>query len=343
MEFQNQTRLLALARAPRDGASIHDWVPFPGGDKLTAIVDRHNKGCIEACREEGWKDHFIKALAEVITIVPHDLSSVEQLKPADFETIGILLADLDKIKTATMELEGIKVFMGRYDRVYHLAQVCRDPAFESCRDLFKPLPIVPSRPEILPTQSAFESFLGNLCRVLRQVIREAGPPDYPPGGTLGVRGRATQRPYPKRFSRFAVRVRDAAMARDLTAEQTGTLARRAAMQESALGRVGQLAGTKIRYRVNVEGIRPSLFEVPAEVPLQVPATQEVVLLGLSLADRAVQLDPERKLLLADLGVRGKTFTAVHFDSPTIRKQVDQLGDVVEATRFSTELPGWFTK
>ena len=178
MKFQNQTRLLALARAPRHGASIHDWVPFPGGNKLTAIIDGHNERCIDACRNEGWEDYFIEALTEVIRIVPHDLSSVQNLRPADFETIGILLADLDELKAAKMELEGIKVFMGRYDRVYHLAQVCRDPASKSCRSLFRPLPIVPSRPEILPTQSAFESFLGSLCEVLRQGFREVGPPAY---------------------------------------------------------------------------------------------------------------------------------------------------------------------
>ena len=340
MEFQNQTRLLALARVPRDGVSIHDWVPFPGGDKLTDIVDHHNERCIEACREERWSDYFIKTLTEVIRIVPHDLSSVEKLRPADFETIGILLADLADIKTAAMELEGIKVFMGRYDRIYHLAQVCRDPATKSCKSLFEPLPIVPSRPEILPTQYAFESFLGNLCDALRLVIREVGPPVH-------VRRRPGMlpiKPRSKWFSRFAASVRDAAMARDLTPPQTMTLARNAAMQESALGRVGQLAGTKTRYRVNVDGIRPSLFEVPAELPVEAPATQkEVVLLGLSLADPDLELNPGQKHLLADLGVRGKTFTAVHFDTPRIRMQVKQLGDVVEATRFSTELPGWFTR
>ena len=152
------------------------------------------------------------------------------------------------------------------------------------------------------------------------------------------------KPRSKWFSRFAASVRDAAMARDLTPPQTMTLARNAAMQESALGRVGQLAGTKTRYRVNVDGIRPSLFEVPAELPVEAPATQkEVVLLGLSLADPDLELNPGQKHLLADLGVRGKTFTAVHFDTPRIRMQVKQLGDVVEATRFSTELPGWFTR
>lgn len=334
MKFQNYTYLLALANTPKHGTSVLDWAPFPEGDKLHQIIDKHNERCLQGYRQLGLLPHWIESLVEVIKVVPHDLSTIRDLPRKDFAKIRVLVIDLDAIEKAGAVIRAIVPYMSKYDHFYHLAQVSQRQDAAPCTNDFEGLPVIPSRPAVLVDLTAFDDFLARLCEVYRTAISSYPPPPLPPSPS----DRRANREYIEALPSIASDIRDAAILKDFSLEETATLTRQAAMQELALARVAARVRTSIERKVIVDAIREPVFKIAVLAALQAPASQEVDLVRLSLARPKSELTPKHRKILADLGVRGKTFAAVHFDRSSTWDRIDQVKGLVEATKFSADLP-----
>ena len=71
-----------------------------------------------------------------------------------------------------------------------------------------------------------------------------------------------------------------------------------------------------------------------------PTVQPVDLLEVNAIHPLSELTDEQRNIMTDLGIRKDNLAAVHFGRSSIEDAVVRLGDAVEATRFSAELPVW---
>jgi ribosomal protein L30/L7E len=334
MASHNLIYLLALANTPEGSTSIREWTPFPGGDKLYRIIEKHNERCAQGYRQLGLLRDF-QSLIELIQVVPHDLSTIGDMNPDYFAKLTILVIDLDAIEKATDVINTIKPRISKYhDHVYHLVQVSQKPDAAPCTQDFEKLPVCPCRPEILRDRAQFDIFLTRLCEVLRTVISSL--PSSPSPTSLFAR--MANRKYAKALPKIASDIRDAAIVKGLSSEETATLTRQAAVQELALSRVAARTRTSTERMVVLDAIREPVSKIAVTVPSQEPALQEVGLVRLSLASPKEELTPWHRKILAGLGVRGKTFTAVHFDQPSTWDRIEPVKEHVKATKFSADLP-----
>ena len=344
-KFKNRMRILPLTLVPENGTSVLDWRPFPGGDPLDKIIEKANEKCIRAYKGLRWTSRQIEAFVEFFDVVPYGIASVKQLDSPDFKDIGILLVDLDAVGGRQEELGEVRVFVSEQHKARwrYLTQVRNDSDTNSLAEYFVQLPIftIPSDlPQIMENQAAFESFLGNLCERYFRVI-SCLPPPPPPSDARGTpedhRATAT---YVDSLPQIAAKARDAAITRDLSTEETLQLASGAAVQEFALAQIAERARPQADYDVIVDAIRQPVMS-PTEGPrLERPTFDTVDLVEVNPARPLSDLTEEQRDAIADLGIREETSAAVHIDTPDLRGLIGDLGDAVETTRFSGELPRW---
>lgn len=338
--FKKFMRLLALADAPEQGRSILDWRPF-GKDTLDTIITDHNKRCYDSYLREAWHPQFIEELVEGITIEPRDLSKVSELRKEDFAPVSIIMLDHDAIQGKEKTFNVIKALVNLVGKIkeYFLPQISLRPTDISYFNHFEGLPFTRSNPEIIMDQETFVNWLNLFCRAYRNAIEAVLPAPSSPLATP-----KTTRAYAESIPEVASRVRDAAIIRGLSEEETRTLARQAAMQEFALLQVEENIRTRARPRVVLDAIRepvvgmavePRVFEPGVETSVLKP----VQLVEVYLAAPKDKLTPDERAAVRGLGIRGKTFSAVHPDQPATWKKIRGLKGIVETNTFKAELPG----
>lgn len=332
-------RLLALAEPPKSGRTILDWKPF-NRKTLGRFVDDHNQKCIEEYVRLGWLPEYIETIAERIDVVLNDLSNVNELRSDEYATIGILVINLEVIDKINAQLAQIKLRMATHQHEYHLPQISQRRGAVSTADSFLGLPIISPRPAIFYLEEEFEGFLEKLCYVYRTTI-DAIPLSPPPlSGGPGDR-RAVQE-YVDRIPKLASSVRDAAIARDLTDEETIVLAQRAAEQELALSRLAERVRSGERRKVRVGTLREMIFDIPVGPVVTENPLEEFQLVRLDVAHPMRILKATQREALGGLGLNRKGHTGVFFDEPELWERVERLGAAVKATRISATLPRWGT-
>lgn len=339
MELKTKTnmRLLALSFTPKSGRSILDWHPF-NQRTLGKIIDDHNKQCLDEYLRRGWVPDDIEAMVQTIDIVLSDLSNVKELRVRDYRTIGIVVVDLSEIDRIKAELNNIKYQISAYRHPFHLPQISQAEKAVSAADSFRPLPFLSTDPEIIRTEPEFEAFLGRLCyfyRIAIDTIRSASPPPDTPPDDPALQG------YIDRIPNLAASIREAAIARDLTKNETVVLAQRASVQELVLNRLAEQIRSGERHKIRVAGVREKVFDIPvdqqevSDVPLE-----DVNLVRLDLEHPILTLRTAQRGVIGKLGLRRKGHTGIFFDEPSLWRRVERLGIAVKATRFSAQLPRW---
>lgn len=333
-------RLLALAFTPASGRSILDWNPF-NQRTLGEIIDDHNRKCLSEFVRRGWIEEDIEAMAQTIDIVLKDLTNVRELRGLDYKAIGILVVDLSASERIKTELEIIKYRMTFERHPFHLPQISQVAEAVSTADSFRPLPFLSTDPEIMRTEPEFEAFLGKLCYFYRTAVdtlisTSPSPPHTTPDDPA-------LKEYIDRIPDLAANVRDAAIARNLTKNETVTLAQRASAQELVLHRLAEHIRSGERHKIRLAGVREKVFDIPVEpltmsnVPLE-----EVNLVRLDLEYPLRSLRVTQRAEIGSLGLRRKGHTGIFFDEPSLWERVERLGAAVKATRFSAQLPRWTT-
>ena len=342
-QFKNRMRILPLALVPKNGTSVLDWRPFPGGDTLDHIIKKTNERCIRAYKGLRWLRPQIEAFVQIIDVVPYGINSVDQLNPTDFGDIGILLVDLDVTGNKQEKLDHVKyIFINEEQkRLRYLTQVRKESNTGSLADQFVQFTVftIPSDPpQLLEDQKAFESFLGNLCERYFRVISCLPPPPSDARDTPEAQRITTN--YLGALPRIAAEARDAAITGDLSTEETLQLASGAAMQEFALAQIAERARPQSDYEVIVDPIRQPIMDATEGLRRESPTLDTVDLLEVNPARPLSELTEEQQNIMADLSITEDATAAVHIDEPDTRDLIEDLGDAVEITRFSGELPRW---
>lgn len=334
--FNIFVELLALAVPPKGSASILDWRPFLRGKTLNEIIDRYNTRCMKKYEEFGLFPEYIESIAQGIKAVRYDLSTVKQLRRKHFAQIRIIVMDLDAIGERQDEINMIKLSIAGYFQPYFLVQVSLSYGSKSRLSAFKGLPVFPSRPEIMRDEKSFETWLSEFCITYLHTLANIPPPPSPDTGDE-IDRKASQT-YFSALPTIISQVRDAAITRHLSTKKINMLAHQTAMQEFALARLAAQLYTPTRYHVVLDTLREPAYKMELQPTIRSFRPRRTNLLALTLAIPLEKLEPEGRKIVFDLGVRGKSFTAVHFDKPALRDVVGRLEGVINATEFSADLP-----
>ncbi len=349
MRFKNYIKLLALTFTPKTCRSILDWTPFQGGDTLNKIIDDHNASCLKCYKRTGLLpelvEKYVEESGEGISVDLRDLSKVDKLRSYDFAVIRILLFDLDSIGSETSELNIIRnlllLSLGRQFQWYYLLQVSHSSGWASRASEFLGLPVLPTKPEILPNQDAFKDFLMRLCKAYQDNLIVLGQPPSPSLGTIGPTDKLASRIYRSAIRRMANEIRDATIVRDLSKTDAKNLARQVSLQEFTLARIAAQVRMQTGNQVIVDALREPVINMQIEPTIPFKDMRKVSLVTLQLNRTIRGLPAEQRKLLSDLGVEGKRFVAVHANREGIWNTLDSLKGTVNATKFSAVVPHGF--
>lgn len=337
IKIKNAMRLLPVTLAAGAGQSILQWRPFEGGRTLDELVEGHNKRCMDSLRSR-WMRDYISSLAELVEVVKFDLSRVDQLSIEEFKGIRILLVDLDAVRGREQQLATIRVKMNHYsDRyTFYLVQIARVAGARSVLGEFDLLPVyLPRGEEILTDEKQLREFLGSFCNYL--YIRDVPEPPSPDEDPLADKIRQS---YVDRLPTIAADMRDTAMARGLSVEEAQIMARAQATEELLLARVEEQARPDPEYRVVVDSLREPITDDHLDVYAHSPTLRSFDLLELNATRPLDELTDEQRGIMGGLGIEGDDVAAVHFDKSSVHEAMDALGDAIEFSEFSAQLPSW---
>ena len=157
-------RILVLAYTPADCNQITDWAPFRG-DTLAEIVNQHNKKLKKVWENNGYSPSDIDQYMEMIDVVRHDLNRIDKLVDADYDSILILLADLDVdiFQRNLNELIWVRNGLSKTKKrvKYYLTQTGQKNDAKKLIDFFRgrTLPYPKRPPNVLNSQEDFENFI----------------------------------------------------------------------------------------------------------------------------------------------------------------------------------------
>ncbi len=335
MSLKKHMDLLALSFTPKNGTSILDWRPFEKGETLDGIIHEHNLNLEEQFQGWGWLEEAIEDLIEGINVLPTDLSTLHQLRRDDFKNIRIILVDLEAFSEENPNVPKLKERISR-DNLTYLPQVCCSSEKKSLLDLFKPLPIIPSRPHVLLKQDDLKNWLNSFPHIYNVVLKHK--PEFITDGTSRGGAKVDR----EHLSKMISRIRDVAMKRDLSEEQITVLADRSLTQEFALNRVAKtvLSEMNTKSHVVLDGIRQSLDTISIEKLSTEPTSEKIELLKCHLIRPIGTLNRAQKRSVINLGIKGTNVAAVHLNHPDIKEKISGLKGIIKATKFSTELPSF---
>ena len=320
MGFKHFKGLLPLTKKPASCARITQWPPFAGGDTLDKIINDYNERCFNFLKKKKFDITAIEDYLEGIDIVLHDLSTFNQLGEKDFTRIRLMLIDLeyiDDIKTNTYKL---KYRMARNIH-YFIPQISRTKNAGSCIGDFELYFVWESDPVVISDQETFEKWLDGFCCasgiVVDSISREITTGD----GT--------------RMRNLVADIRDAAVVRKLSENDTSALSKQAVAQDFALRAIEKEVFDRTKLKVDISSRREPLvsMEIGRDLSLE-----EVPLMGVYLEQPKKSLAPSEVEVLSLLGIRKKGAFAVHLDQPNFRDALKSVRRAVKSTEFTAQLP-----
>jgi hypothetical protein len=161
----------------------------------------------------------------------------------------------------------------------------------------------------------------------------------PPSSDFGSKiDKRTNEKYVSELPVTIGQIRDAAITNNLSKKEINIVAKKAAMREFALNRIVAEVYTPDRYNVVVDALREPVYEMNAQTINDVHRRKKADLIALNLVVPMENLAPAQRKIAYALGIRGKSFTSVHYDKPDLHKAVKDLEGVVNVSEFSAVLP-----
>jgi hypothetical protein len=264
--------------------------------------------------------------------------------------------------------------------IYHLPQVAQRADSTSKSDLFEEITILPSSPEIFTKEDSLEEYFRVAHRTLYAVARELVEHELvmtlhdkviPSVPHVMARPEKWQ-PESKAdwIWQLGRRIRDAAMRRKLSEDETRRLACRTMQLEShVLGiEVALEAALAPRIDVKVDSLRMGPEQIPltasspsepvwfepeiatlhviepwsAEIHSEdvVYALEKVDLIGVKTTMPIFKMSAQAQENIRNLGIWHDNECVVFKDNPKIEEKINLLGVAAETFHFSAELPNW---
>ena len=356
--------IVYTGRIQESAGSVSEWRPFSGGDQISTLIADYNDRCKQTFRQA--LTGLIEEQAEEAIYFLNILPLYPQATLPDQEQLWqtkIIVVDLAIAQKAPELLGSLIERIADRPHVVHLIQIAEDETAPPQTNIFQSLryPALPE-PPVIYTQPQFESFLEQFLHTYLKAWEGAVQNPFDKSHYVTGNGNPYVRPYRRQFLqsqsetgkaiRFMYRdyhtqlpdliadVRDVALMRHLSADQTVNLGRAAAIHEFTLIHIINQLDPGIKQWVSVDPIRQSLFEIPVDAPLKLDQIQKTGLLELSRVVSDQKLSPAIEDSLRKLGFVGKVTRVVCFDRPDVCEQLESLEDLVQIRPFSAELPVW---
>lgn len=341
MDFKQYKRLLVLADAQSKGLmSILQWTPFRGGDTLDEIVQQHNEWIYDRCKKMAVLEEDIPFLGEGIDPMPNDIVNADELRDVDYVSIKILVLDPGVAKPHGDKLNRVKERISRafvLEReqsgkvhFWHLGML------NSKQTDMSDIPWLKSGPFVrvpLSSQKKFETWLRHFSEHFIVALFELE--SMPSFGDSKVMLSLL-----KQYPTVAAEVRDAAMMQKLSLDDTRGLARQAFWQERVLTKIAKDIGSGLEFQINTEPVRTPLLKM--QVTPDFKRLRNTRLLALELTKPLSECTKEQRIMLKNLGIKGKNIQAVHADRALLQKTVAPFSHIIKATTFSAKLPQFDT-
>lgn len=360
--------LVVLSDEPRDTSTILNWRPYGSGNTLGEIVTAHNLRSQASFMQSvpGLAVDCIKSVLPILCTAALTTADLDSLKDERLERIKIILLDLDNVDSQADRLVKFSRRFSDQQRILHLLLIGRTGSASSYVEAFKDSPYVHlAGARICRQQSQLEAclraFYQTFGRAWVGVVRNPFDtlcPDnvisepyihprhrhfiYPRCRQSRAVGRACQA-YQTARPAIVADVRDVALAKSLSAEQTMTLGRSAAIQEFLLALVTERVRPGPGYPASVRDIRLSLFDMEVDTSFDLRNVQRTSLLQLHLAQSRRRPTQDQCDTLAELGFSQGVLAVVHSDSPEVRALAERLEDLITIRAFDADLPNWRAK
>jgi hypothetical protein len=341
-----------------------EWRPFSKGDQISALIADYNGRCKQTFRQAltGLNEGQVEKVIYFLNILPLHPQAALPEKDQLWQT-KIIVVDLATAQKAPELLADLVKRIADRPHVVHLVQIAEDKAVLPQTDLFRSLryPAM-SEPPVFENQPQLEAYLRQLLQTYLKAWEGATQNPFDKSRYVKSDGDPYVRPFRRQFVlsqsetgkaiRFMYRdyhtqlpdlvadVRDVALMRRLSPDQTVNLGRAAAIQEFTLIHIINQLDPSTKHWVSVDPIRQSLFEIPIDAPLKLDRIQKTGLLELSFVDDTQKLSPAVDEALRKLGFVGKVTRVVHFDRPEVCEQLEPLEGLLHIRPFNAEIPEW---
>ncbi|MEJ2747656.1 MAG: hypothetical protein P8183_07070 [Anaerolineae bacterium] len=356
--------IVYTGRMQESAGSVSEWRPFSGGDQLSTLIIDYNDRCKQTFRQAltGLIEEQAEEAIYFINILPLHPQAILPDQEQLWQT-KIIIVDLATAQKAPGPLISLIERIADRPHVTHIIQIAKDATIPAQTDIFHSLryPAL-SEPPVFHTQPQLETFLEQFLHTYLKAWEGAAQNPFDKSHYVTGNGNPYVRPYRRRFLqsqsetgkaiRFMYRdyhtqlpelvadVRDVALMRHLSPDQTVNLGRAAAIHEFTLIHIINQLDPGIKHWVSVDPIRQSLFEIPVDAPLKLDQIQKTGLLDLSRVVTDQKLPPAIEDALRKLGFVGKVTRVVCFDRPDVCEQLESLEGLVQIRPFSAELPAW---
>lgn len=356
--------LLVLSERLRESQAIFEWTPFSAGETLADLINRHNQLNDQTMAELIPPEFMacIGCVALELAISGLNLRQIESATLDDLVQIKIVLLDTEA-RPADEVMAAVFKALSRPQQFSHLIQVGQEVAsalpdaeLAGLRGVLVP----PNR--IFTNQIQFEEFFGcyrwfqarawlgvaqnpydSPCRESLYSEPYIHPrhshfvdPTSPAGETIA----GVYQIYHQNLPELVGQVRDVALARGLTGDQTVTLGQTAAIQEFLLTQVAARARRYPAELVTVRALGRPLLELPVAGTINPQALRETALLAIRRTAVEHGLGEHQGQLMAQLGLAERVNVVVGLDGPELRDALAALDDLVEVSPFYAELPAW---
>ena len=372
MNLKNFEQVLVLATKPKGKPSIVDWCPFDNVT-LDKIINQHNQKSVEFLQQkQKWPQNFIEEFGQFLAVANYDLPEVDGISLAQFQKIKFVFFNLNELATAATAVEHVKAMMNQARRVYYLVQISK-PVRPTELARFVPSPVLTSQPEVIDDQDKLEQWLADLYRYYDYAISETiesppsgqgGPGNSPGSTTVTVTGakpgswtrvfmdyrpsdpfarsKSSEGFLPQRsLTDIASQVRDAAVQKRLTETQTRALARKAVLQEEALGYVQASVSNKLDLKTGDELLLDCLRKPVGQIPIEdeyIEKTPTIDVMTVKLAQPFGALSKTQSALCSDLRLDQKNRHVLLRSSPENLKKLEGLKNVIETHNTGLTLP-----
>jgi len=350
VNFAFFSELLALANPPAETGSIVDWPPFPEGDKLDLIIERHNKWRYDKQRKN-LTPEFFKRLSEGIHLSDLSMARWDELSKDVLEKTHILVVDLKAFAETDPHINELNTMMSgaayswkKPGDISFVTQLSPDKQAKPLAGLFPSIPVGWSDPRVLTSQESFEAFLCAHAEKYLAIAIDVDLNRLSGGGFIQLSGLGrqldedTKAIFRDRLPEVVRDLRNEALRDALEPDQMELRLQTRVASEVALASVTAKVRDLINLPTILDAVRDEIANIYREPVELILEEQSIDLVGISLNSPLDILSPLQRHFASNLGLESPDSVTIQIDQPDVRENIAGLSGNVETINFTAMLP-----
>ena len=350
VNFAFFSELLALANPPDETGSIVDWSPFPEGDKLDLIIERHNIWRYDKQRNS-LTPEFFKRLSEGIRLSDLSMARWDELSKDVLEKTTILVVDLKAFAETDPRIYELNTMMSgaayswkKPGDISFVTQLSPDQQAKPLAGLFPSIPVGWSDPRVLTSQESFEEFLRAHAEKYLAIAINVDLNRLSGGGFMQLSGlgrqldERTNAIFRDQLPEIVRDLRNEALRDALEPDQIESRLQTRIASEVALASVTAKVHDLTSLPTILDAVREAIANIYREPLDLVLEEQPIELVGISLNRPLDILSPRQRQLASTLGLESPDSVTIQIDQPEVRENIARLSGNIETINFTAMLP-----